>query len=372
MAMAVAVTAPFELDGPRAVTHWPTARAEVEAEAVWRKVVDDVVTIVTVVAGGAEAADDAVRRRNVPDAGRLPGVIVMACACPEMVMVLPLTPVTSPKAVATVRGVDDVPVDPPVPLRNAAPPAPNPPAPANPANPPKRPAPLDPDAPAPGARVQLPEAGGALISTVVAVTVVGADPAPAGGVPVATTQSPAATEARSVSTVWVNDVEVVQVTVVCPLVGFWTSMLDAAVSTAATVPETPGGALGAPDEDTPDRAPAAAADEEAVAVDADPPQAARVRAPPATTAAPSMARRGCRRPRRPTGEPVRVDPGTPIRAPSPPRSHPNAATGRPSCCCIARSLVARITHPRPIAPAVPNTGTSVRHGGQPRALAPPR
>jgi hypothetical protein len=371
MAMAVAVMAPFELDGPRAVTHWPTARAEAEAEAVWRKVVDDVVTIVTVVAGGAEAADDDVRRRNVPRAGRLPGVIVMASAWPAMVMVLPLTPVTSPKAVATVRGVDDdVPVDPLLPRRNAAPPAPNPPAPANPPNLPKRPAPLDPDdAPAAGARVQLPEAGGALIATLVAVTVVGADPAPAGGVPVATTQSPAATEARSVSTVWVNEVEAVQVTVVCPLVGFWTSMFDAAVSTAATVPETPGGALGAPDEDTPDRAPAATARED---VDADPPQAARVRAPPATTAAPSMARRGCRRPRRPTGKPVRVDPGTPVRASSPPRSHPNAATGRPSCCCIARSSVARITHPRPIAPAVPITGTTVRHGGQPRALAPPR
>ena len=61
------------------------------------------------------------------------------------------------------------------------------------------------------------------------------------GVPVTVTQSPAASELTDSDTVFENCVEVVQLTVVWPVLGFCTSMLDA--WSAATLPVATPGAL---------------------------------------------------------------------------------------------------------------------------------
>jgi hypothetical protein len=61
------------------------------------------------------------------------------------------------------------------------------------------------------------------------------------GVPVTVTQSPAASELTDSDTVFENCVEVVQLTVVWPVLAFCTSMLDA--WSAATLPLAPAGAL---------------------------------------------------------------------------------------------------------------------------------
>lgn len=50
--MAVADTAPVESDGPRAVTHSPTARAEAVAAFCWNTVVVEVVVTVMSAAAG--------------------------------------------------------------------------------------------------------------------------------------------------------------------------------------------------------------------------------------------------------------------------------------------------------------------------------
>ena len=101
---------------------------------------------------------------------------------------------------------------------------PNPPPPNPPPNPP--------------APVQLPLTG-ALIVTVVAVTDLLAAPA-AEGVPITATQLPTVTSLAVTDTVSTIGVLAVNVTVTCPEVGFWTSMLDP--DTAAAVPVTPGNA----------------------------------------------------------------------------------------------------------------------------------
>ncbi len=61
------------------------------------------------------------------------------------------------------------------------------------------------------------------------------------GVPVTVTQSPAARELTVSVTVFENWVVVVQFTVVCPLLAFWTSMLEPL--SAATLPVAPMGAV---------------------------------------------------------------------------------------------------------------------------------
>ena len=84
--------------------------------------------------------------------------------------------------------------------------------------------------------MQLPLTG-ALMVTVVAVTGLAADPV-VDGLPITVTQLPTVTSFAVTDTVSVIGVLVVNVTVTCPEVGFWTSMLDP--DTAAAVPVTPG------------------------------------------------------------------------------------------------------------------------------------
>ena len=57
-------------------------------------------------------------------------------------------------------------------------------------------------------------------------------------VPEAVTQSPTATEEDGTVTIWVNAVDVVQLTVVWPVCVFWTSMDEPVM--AATEPDAPG------------------------------------------------------------------------------------------------------------------------------------
>jgi hypothetical protein len=126
----------------------------------------------------------------------------------------------------------------PPPLGNDPPPGVSPPVggvpPVPPPNrPPRRPPPPKP----PAAVVQLPLESGDVMTTLVAVTGPVVDPDVAGD-PVAVTQSPTATFEAAAVTVWVNVVDDVQLTVTCPLSGFWTS-IDVPVM-AATVPDAPG------------------------------------------------------------------------------------------------------------------------------------
>ena len=70
-------------------------------------------------------------------------------------------------------------------------------------------------------------------------------------VPETVTQSPTATEVAGTLTIWVKAVDVVQLTVVCPLCWLWTSMEDPVM--AATEPEAPGNER-VPDEPDDDEA----------------------------------------------------------------------------------------------------------------------
>ena len=71
---------------------------------------------------------------------------------------------------------------------------------------------------------------------------VGEEGLPAGSAATALTHAPTTTADEVAGTVWVKVVAVVYVTVVWPLRGFWTSMDWP--TTAAIVPDTPGGAVG--------------------------------------------------------------------------------------------------------------------------------
>ena len=208
--MLRAATAPMLFAVPTAVMHWPTLSADGPAVTVLRYLVAAVVVTVTLVV--------------VPAAGFLP------CTTKPLAdteVTLPLAPPNPPRPKA-----------PPLPLgrglglklgRGEEPPCPRP----NPPNPPP---------PNPPAPVQLPLTG-VLMVTLVAVTGVVAAPV-AEGWPITVTQLPTVTSFEVTVTESVNGVVPVKVTVTCPEVGFWTSMLDP--DTAAAVPTTPGKAARVP------------------------------------------------------------------------------------------------------------------------------
>jgi hypothetical protein len=98
------------------------------------------------------------------------------------------------------------------------------------------PPPNPPVPPSPPVPVQLPLTG-VLMVTLVAVTGLAAAPV-AEGWPTTVTQLSAVTSFEVTVTVSVIGVVAVKVTVTCPEVGFWTSMVDP--DTAAAVPTTPG------------------------------------------------------------------------------------------------------------------------------------
>ena len=163
---------------------------------------------------------------------------------PDIVTVDPLTPVTLPEAKAmlasALRKLDDPP--PPklgrVPPSALPPPAPVPPVPPlrkppPPGNPPPAPAAAEPVRPP---TVHDPDASAGLTVMVRAAIVVldFLD-----GVPFTVTQSPAASVLTAWVTVLENVVVVLQFTVVCPELAFWTSMLDPLRE--ATLPEAPMG-----------------------------------------------------------------------------------------------------------------------------------
>jgi hypothetical protein len=216
--MVRAATAPMLFGVPIAVMHWPTFSADGFAATVFRYlVVAEVVTVTLVVVLAARflpcttkpLADTEVTLPLAPPKAPLPKA--------------PLLPLGRGRGLKLGRGEE-----PP------GPPPPNPPNP--PPNPPNPPAP-----------VQLPLTG-ALIVTLVAVTGLAAAPALADpvpeGVPTTVTQLPTVTSFDVTVTVSVMGVVAVKVTVTCPEVGFWTSMLDP--DTAAAVPTTPGKAARAP------------------------------------------------------------------------------------------------------------------------------
>lgn len=223
MLIELAVTAPVESAGPRAVTHSPTLRVEALADCSWVTVVlDEVVTVMSLVLGVVVVVVD----EDLPFAGRRnPFRSIPFTTKPEVD-----TDVTLPNVVAN-WGIDPLgtfPRGPPPgkepepgvrPAKRKPPPAPNPPA-----------AP-----PAPGP-VQVPLEPGKAMLIDRAVMGLVEDPDVA-GVPETLTQSPTATLLSALVTVWVNVVEPVQSTVVWLLV-LCTSM-DGGVNDA-TWPTAPG------------------------------------------------------------------------------------------------------------------------------------
>jgi hypothetical protein len=241
--IVVAVTDPLVAAGPTALTQLPTARSVDAAVWVALTVVEFAVVIlrVSVFVLGAVGfvvfdEDFVVGRENDP------GLMLI----PDTVTVEPLTPVTLPEAMATLaralRKLDDplppklgrvppsalpplAPVRPAPPPRKPAPPPGNPP-PAPPAAVPVRPCVHDP--------VEL-----AVLTVMVRAAIVVLDFFD--GVPFTVTQSPAASVLTAWVTVLENVVVVLQFTVVCPELAFWTSMLDPLRE--ATLPVAPAGAL---------------------------------------------------------------------------------------------------------------------------------
>jgi hypothetical protein len=226
MRTVLAVTAPFVAAGPTAVTQSPTARSVAAADWVEDNVVDPDVVILRFSVFGATDLEvfellellDLVR-------AKLPGEM----STPDTETVEPLTPVTLPDAMAMelrpanrraepAGKLGRVPLVLPVPpLRKLKPPGP--------ANAPPV------DVPPFVVRVQDPVDEG-LRSVMLRAAIVVLDVFD--GVPVTVTQSPAASELTDSDTVFENCVEVVQLTVVWPVLAFCTSMLDA--WSAATLP----------------------------------------------------------------------------------------------------------------------------------------
>jgi hypothetical protein len=221
-----AVTAPVLLDGPKAVTQSPTASAVDEIDWVSDKVVDDAVVIFSfcvlslgafVLVFDADLLVERVKREfsNVPDSET----------------VEPLTAVTVPLAIARLaapandrRALAPGPA-PPAPPRGKLPPGgvkPEPLPPAPPAPPPNRPRPTPPPKP----RVHVPEDDGWLIVMDRAAMVVldFFD-----FVPVTVRQSPTATALTDSVAVWVNVVDEVHITDVCPAVALCTSIVVPAI-----------------------------------------------------------------------------------------------------------------------------------------------
>jgi hypothetical protein len=235
----VAVTAPLVAAGPNALTQSPTARFVAVTDWVAVNVVElDVLTVRFWVFGGVGFLPLAFL--VLPDfecCEKLPGDTSM----PDTDTVDPFTPVTFPEAIArepspgkrpenrrsAPAGNDGrVPFVPPVPPPNRKPPAPE-----NGGRPAEELPPLV-------TRVHDPfEAGVSIVMLRAAIVVLDF----LDGVPVTVTQSPAVNELTDCVTVWLNCVVGVQLTVVCPVVGFWTSMLEPL--SAATLPVAPMGAF---------------------------------------------------------------------------------------------------------------------------------
>jgi hypothetical protein len=234
MRTVVAVTAPFVAAGPKAVTQSPTARSVAAADWVEDSVVDPDVVILRFWVFGATGLEflellellELFELADFPPA-KLPGLM----STPDTETVEPFTPVTLPDAMAMevsapnrraepagkLGRVPDVP--PVLPLRKL-----------NRPEPPNAPPPVD-VPPVVGRAVHDPVDEG-LNSVMLRAAMVVLDDFD--GVPVTVTQSPAASELTDSDTVFENCVEVVQLTVVWPVLGFCTSMLDA--WSAATLP----------------------------------------------------------------------------------------------------------------------------------------
>jgi len=238
MRTVVAVTAPFVAAGPTALTQSPTARSLAAADCVEVNVVEpDVVTLRFSVFGTTGL--------GFLEVFELPGLLTLELArknpgeisMPDTETVEPLTPVTLPDATAMeptppakrraapAGRLGLVPPGPPVPFPRKKPPGP---ANAPPADVPLLPAPTEQDPVDEGLR-----------TTMVRATIVVLEDFD--GAPVTVTQSPAASELTGPETVFENCVEVVQLTVVWPVLGFCTSMLDD--WSAATLPVANPGAF---------------------------------------------------------------------------------------------------------------------------------
>ena len=204
-----AATAPMLLAVPIAVTHWPTFSADAVALTVLRYLLAELVMTVTLVV--VAALEPAVRLLAWTTKPVAETESTLPFAPPKSPLPnAPWLPVGRGLALKLGRGA---------PLGRVPP---NPPPPNPPPNPP--------------APVQLPLTG-ALMVTVVAVTELAAAPV-VEGLPITVTQLPTVTSFAVTDTVSMIGVLVVNVTVTCPEVGFWTSMLDP--DTAAAVPVTPG------------------------------------------------------------------------------------------------------------------------------------
>ena len=206
-----AATAPMLFAVPIAVTHRPTLSADGVALSVLRYLLDELVTTETLDVVGA--VDPAVRVRAWTTKPVADTDSTLPSAPPKFPVPNPPVPVGRGRALKLGRGdpLGLAPPNPPPPQ----PPPPNPPAPVH--------SPLT----------------GALIVTVVAVTERDEDEV-VDGLPTTVTQLPTFTSAAVAVTVSVIGVLALNVTVTCPEVGFWTSML--VPDTAAAVPTTPGNA----------------------------------------------------------------------------------------------------------------------------------
>jgi hypothetical protein len=230
-----AVTEPLVAAGPKAETQSPTARSpDVTDWVVLTGVELDVVTFTVSVLGFVGFLFLLLDVRDL----KLPPEIEM----PETVSVVPLTAVTLPEAMLRLANcLAKFPPEPPLKKLGRVPlPLPVPPGPPRtrkpPAGGPPEPVPAR-KLPAPPAPTQAPLLDGVVTVIARAAMVVldffDADP-------VAVTQSPTVTELTVSVTLLENVVVVVQFTVVWPLLGFCTSMLDPL--SAATLPVAPMGA----------------------------------------------------------------------------------------------------------------------------------
>jgi hypothetical protein len=210
-----AATAPMLFGVPIAVTHRPTFSADAVALTVFRYLLAELVMTVTLVVvlvpGLAAPAEPGVRvlAWTTKPVAETESTLPFAPPKPPLPNA-PRLPVGRGRALKLGRGapLGRVPPNPPPPN-----PPPNPPAPVH--------SPLT----------------AALMVTVVAVTGPVADPV-VDGLPMTVTQLPTVTSFAVTETVSVIGVLAVKVTVTCPEVGFWTSMVDP--DTAAAVPVTPG------------------------------------------------------------------------------------------------------------------------------------
>lgn len=234
----VALTAPLLAAGPKALTQSPTARSLEDADWVVLTVVEPDVVIVRLSVFWVVCFFDELVFAVAPRPGRLPGENVL----PVTEIVDPLTVVTLPLAMESEASCDRKLFAPEAPEgklgRVPLPPSPDP-LPAPPRNPGKPPAPPGgPPWAAPAVRppnaVHDPLDDG-VVTVMLRAAMVVLDFFDA--VPVTETQSPAASELTACVTVLENVVMVSQLTVVCPELGFCTSMVDPL--SAATLPEAP-------------------------------------------------------------------------------------------------------------------------------------